>query len=450
MIHDREALGGTEARELALDCVEAGIEAADPERAIERVLSIEGDRLVVDGTSHGLADYEEVIVLGGGNAGGPMAAALERVLGDRIDRGAIVTDAPRETERIDVLPGDHPVPSERGVESTRRMLELADDAAENALVLVAISGGGSALMPAPAEGVSLEALQEITEALLASGATIDEINAVRKHCSALKGGGLARRAAPATVVSLIVSDVVGNDLSTIASGPTVPDGTTFADARAVLSRYGIDPPAEIARRLERGDEGEVAETPGPDDPAFDRIENHVLADGFTPLAAVRDLARERGYEPLILTSRVRGEAREAAKTHAAIAEEVRASGNPIEAPAVICSGGETTVTLRGEGTGGPNQEFALSAAFELRGEEAVALASVDTDGIDGATEVAGALIDGETVSDPERARDALEDNDANPYLDERDALIETGSTGTNVNDLRVLVVGATASPETSR
>lgn len=467
MIHDREALGDSEVRELALDCVEAGIEAADPERAIERTLSLEGDRLVVGETSYELPDYEEVVVLGGGNAGGPMAAALERVLGDRITRGAIVTDAPEETERIDLLPGDHPVPSERGVESTRRMLELADDVGEETLVLVAISGGGSALMPAPAEGVSLESLQEVTEALLASGATIDEINAVRKHCSALKGGGLARRAAPATVVSLIISDVVGNDLSTVASGPTVPDTTTFADARAVLSRYGIDPPAEIAERLERGADGELtetppdrgsdesplaslAETPGPDDPIFDRVENHVLADGFTPLATVRDLARERGYEPLILSSRIRGEAREAAKTHAAIAEEARATGNPLEVPAVICSGGETTVTLRGEGTGGPNQEFALSAALELRGTGDVALASVDTDGIDGATDSAGALIDGATVSDPERARDALDDNDAHPYLDACDALIETGPTGTNVNDLRVLVVGASATPEASR
>jgi hydroxypyruvate reductase len=176
----------------------------------------------------------------------------------------------------------------------------------------------------------------------------------------------------------------------------------------------------------------------------------VLADGFTPLAAVRDLARERGYEPLILSSRIRGEAREAAKTHAAIAEEARATGNPLEVPAVICSGGETTVTLRGEGTGGPNQEFALSAALELRGTGDVALASVDTDGIDGATDSAGALIDGATVSDPERARDALDDNDARPYLDACDALIETGPTGTNVNDLRVLVVGASATLEASR
>ncbi|MDL5361621.1 glycerate kinase [Halalkalicoccus sp. NIPERK01] len=447
MIRERERLEGTPERDLALDCVEAGIRAADPERAIGEVVSLEGDRLSVEDASYDLDEYEEVVVLGGGNAGGRMASAIEGVLGERISRGVVVTDAPEETERIEVLPGDHPVPSERGVDSTRRMLELADEAGEETLAVVLISGGGSALMPAPAEGVSLEALQEVTEALLASGAEIGEINAVRKHCSAFKGGGLARRAAPSTVVSLIVSDVIGNDLSTIASGPTAPDATTFADAREILDRYGIDPPEAIAERLERGANGEYEETPDAEDPVFDRVDNHVIADGFSALEAARDLARERGYEPLILSTSVRGEAREAAKTHVAIAEEVRRTGNPIEPPAVVCSGGETTVTIRGEGTGGPNQEFALSAALELREREGIALASVDTDGIDGASDAAGALVDGTTVSDPETARAALAENDAYPCLAERDALIETGATGTNVNDLRVLVV---ATPEASR
>ncbi|MFC6904677.1 glycerate kinase [Halalkalicoccus tibetensis] len=438
MIRGREELGGTPERELALDCVEAGIEAADPERAIAESVSLDGDRLSIGEASYDLSTYEELVVLGGGNAGGRMASAIEGVLGERIAKGRVVTDAPEETGAIEVLPGDHPVPSERGVESTRAMLELADEAGEGTLAIVLISGGGSALMPAPAEGVSLSALQEATEALLASGAEIGEINAVRKHCSAFKGGGLARRAAPATVVSLIVSDVIGNDLSTIASGPTAPDATTFAEASEVLSRYGIDPPEEIAERLERGANGDVAETPDADDPAFDRVDNHVVADGFTALEAVRDLSRERGYEPLILSSSVRGEAREAAKTHVAVTEEVRRSGNPVEPPAVICSGGETTVTLRGDGTGGPNQEFALSAALEL--DSHTALASVDTDGIDGASDAAGAVVDSETVPDPEPARAALAENDVYPYLDEQGAIIETGPTGTNVNDLRVLVV----------
>lgn len=444
MIHGREALGGSPARELALDCIEAGIEAADPERAIAESVSLDGDRLTVGGTNYDLTDYTEIVVLGGGNAGGRMASAIEGVLGDRLDRGIVVTDAPEKTERIEVLPGDHPVPSERGVESTRRMLDLADEAGEGTLALVLVSGGGSALMPAPAEGISLSDLQAVTEALLASGAEIGEINAVRKHCSAFKGGGLARRAAPTRVVSLIVSDVIGNDLSTIASGPTAPDATTFEEAREILSRYGIDPPEAIAERLERGAKGEVAETPDVEDPVFDRVDNHVIADSFSALEAVRDLANERGSEQLILSSSVRGEAREAAKTHVAIAEEVQRTGNPVEPPAVICSGGETTVTLRGDGTGGPNQEFALSAALELG--SGMALAAVDTDGIDGATDAAGAVVNSETVSDPETARAALADNDAYPYLEGQEAIIETGATGTNVNDLRVLVI---TSPEAS-
>ncbi|MCL7417275.1 MAG: glycerate kinase [Halalkalicoccus sp.] len=449
MIRGRDRLGGTPERDLALDCIEAGIEAADPERAIAGSVSLDGDRLAIGERSYDLGEYGELVVLGGGNAGGRMASALEGVLEGRIDRGVVVTDAPEETEKIEVLPGDHPVPSERGVESTRRMLDLADEAGEETLALVLISGGGSALMPAPAESIPLEALQEVTEALLASGAEIGEINAVRKHCSAFKGGGLARRAAPARVVSLIVSDVIGNDPSTIASGPTAPDATTFEEAREVLSRYGIDPSESIAERLERGARAGIGETPDEGDPIFDRVDNHVIADGFTALEAVGDLADERGYRSLVLSSSVRGEAREAAKTHVAIAEEVQRTGNPVEPPAVICSGGETTVTLRGEGTGGPNQEFALSAALELRGREGVALAAVDTDGIDGASDVAGALVDGATVSDPGRARAALADNDAYPYLEDGGggAIIETGSTGTNVNDLRVVVV---ATPGTNR
>lgn len=447
MIRDRERSGGTVARELALDCIETGIAAADPERAIREAVTIDGDRLLVGEASYDLSAYEELVVVGGGNAGGRMASAIEAVLGERISWGAVVTDAPEATERIDVLPGDHPVPTERGVESTRAMLDLADEVGEHTLAIVLISGGGSALMPAPAEGISLEALQAVTEALLESGAEIGEINAVRKHCSAFKGGGLACRLAPATVLSLIVSDVIGNDLSTIASGPTAPDATTFAEARAVLERYGIDPPEGVTTRLEQGANGEIKETPGEDDPVFDRVDNHVIADGFSSLEAVRDLARERGYEPLVLSSSVRGEAREAAKTHVAIAEEVRATGNPIDPPAVIASGGETTVTIRGDGTGGPNQEFALSAAIELRKSEGVALAAVDTDGIDGASDAAGAVVDGETVTDAESARASLADNDAYPYLEDRGSLIETGATGTNVNDLRVLVI---ASPSGSR
>ncbi|WP_436344550.1 glycerate kinase type-2 family protein [Natronorubrum sp. FCH18a] len=459
MIENRDQGATTDERDLALECVEAGIAAGHPRRVIRETVSLEGsetpnesragdeaagDTLRVADATYDLGRYDELVVLGGGNAAAHVAAALESILGDRIGGGIVVADDPADTDRVAVLEGDHPVPSERGVESARELLAAADAADERTLVLAAITGGGSALVPAPAGDVSLEDLQSTTGALLESGADIHEINAVRKHCSALKGGQLARRAAPATVVSLLLSDVVGNDPSVIASGPTVPDESTFADAVAVLERYAIDVPDPVADRLERGATGGVPETPTADDPAFETVSTHVVADGMTVLEAARDVAAERGYEPLVLSSRIRGEAREAATTHVAVAEEVLATSTPISPPAVLLSGGETTVTVTGDGTGGPNQEFATSAALDLVDggsvEGSVTVAAVDTDGIDGATDVAGALVDETTVEDREAARAALRDNDVSPYLAERNGLIRTGPTGTNLNDLRVVVV----------
>ncbi|MDF9745597.1 glycerate kinase type-2 family protein [Natrinema salsiterrestre] len=442
MIEDRDRLASTEARDVALECIEAGIEAGHPRTVVRDAVTLDGDTLRVGDATYDLREYEEIVVLGGGNAAAHVAVALETVLGDRIDRGIVVTDDPVETERVTVREGDHPVPSERGVEGTRALLEAAETATEDTLVLAAITGGGSALMAAPAGDVSLADLQSTTDALLASGADIHEINAVRKHLSALKGGRLARRVAPATVASLILSDVVGNDLSVIASGPVAPDESTFDDALAVLERYEIDAPDAVVDRLERGAAGEIAETPEADDPAFESVSNHVVADGMTVLEAARGAAAGRGYETLVLSSRVRGEARDAATTHVAIAEESRATGTPVEPPAVILSGGETTVTVRGDGTGGPNQEFATSAALELGSGQDVGItvAAVDTDGIDGATDAAGGVADWTTVEDADAARAALADNDVYPYLESRDGLVVTGPTGTNLNDLRVLVV----------
>ncbi|WP_135827130.1 glycerate kinase type-2 family protein [Halorussus ruber] len=470
MIRNRDELVGSGDEEgirgLALDCVEAGLAAARPDRVVREEVELGDDgHFSVAGESFDLDDYAEILVLGGGKAAVPVASALESLLGERIDRGAVVTDdgAGPDTLEIAVREGDHPIPSERGVEGAREVLELADSAGEDTLVLAVVTGGGSALLPAPAEGVSLADLRGVTDELLASGADIGEINAVRKHLSALKGGRLAERAAPARVVGLVLSDVVGNDLGTIASGPLSPDETTFGDALDVLDRYGIDAPAAVRQRLERGarageggERGEIGETPKSGHPAFERVSIHVLADGLTALDAAAERARDRGFDPLVLSSRVRGEAREAAKTHAAVAEESRASGNPVEGPAVLLSGGETTVTVRGEGVGGPNLEFALSWALDLDAEEdaPVALAAVDTDGRDGGTDAAGALVDAGTVIksadaaasadgriSAEAAREALADNDALAPLADAGCAIRTGSTGTNVNDLRVLVVG---------
>lgn len=447
---DRDTLAPTTAHDVALECLAAGIEAAQPAARVADSITVRDTTLTaesVDGTTteYDLTSYDDIVLLGGGNAAGHLAAALEDVaeLGERLAGGVVVTDDPADTTAVDVLSGEHPIPSVDGVEHTRRVLERAAAAGEDDLVLATLTGGGSALLAAPAAPLSLPDLQAVTEQLLACGASIDEINAVRKHCSAIKGGQLARVAAPATVVTLALSDVVGDDPSVIASGPTVPDPSTYADALEVCERYDLDVPQSVREHLEAGAAGERAETPTADDPVFERTDTHVVGNGRTALEAAAETAAERGYEPLVLAAGVRGEAREAALTHAAIAAECRESGSPVSPPAVLLSGGETTVTLGDEhGRGGPNQEFVLSAALELedRGADAgIVVASVDTDGIDGATDAAGAIADATTV--PARVgREALERNDALPVLNEADALVGTGPTGTNVDDLRAVVV----------
>ncbi|MFW6003116.1 MAG: glycerate kinase type-2 family protein [Halanaeroarchaeum sp.] len=435
-IRDRDDLATSRARDLALSCLQAGIDAAHPERVIRDAVAVDDGRLLVGDATYDLYPYRRILVLGGGNAAAHVADAVESVLGDRLDGGVVVTDDPVALDAVTVLPGDHPVPSERGIESTNQLLETARDLGEDTLVIGVITGGGSALMAAPAAGISLADLRETTDALLRSGATIHEINAVRKHCSAIKGGQLADALAPATVVSLVLSDVVGNDLDVIASGPMVPDRSTFEDALAVLEEYDVPVPDSVRDRLEAGAEGRISETPSVGDPIFDGVTTHVLADGFTALEAAAATVDDAGYDPVILSSRLEGEARDVGTTHAAIVDEMLATGHPVEPPAVLLSGGETTVSVTGDGRGGPNQEFALSAAI---GTDGGVVAAVDTDGIDGNSRAAGAILDaGTDVEDA--ARQALADHDVTPYLDARSSLVVTGPTGTNVNDLRVIVV----------
>ncbi|QCC48048.1 glycerate kinase type-2 family protein [Halobellus limi] len=429
---------GSTPTDIARAAARAGIEAAHPEAVLQEALAVDGNRLRIGGRRYDLADYDEVLVLGGGNAAGTVASHLADRLGSALTGGLVVTDDPSPAGPVETVTGTHPVPSEANVEGARRLVERAAAADEHTLVLAPVTGGGSALLAAPVDGVSLADLRELTEALLRSGAPIDRINAVRKHVSAVKGGQLARTAAPATTVGLVFSDVASDDPSVVASGPLSPDPTTYDDALDVLAEYGVDAPASVLDHLRAGADGDVPETPGSDDAAFESASVHVVADNRTAVSAAREVCREAGFETLVLSSSVRGEAREAAKTHAAVAEEIRRSGNPLEPPAAVLSGGETTVTIRGDGTGGPNQEFALSAALEL-GEPAV-LCAVDTDGLDGPTDAAGAVVDERTVEDPRRARSLLADNDVYDYLDERGALVRTGQTGTNVNDLRVLLV----------
>lgn len=432
------------ARATARACIEAGIEAADPITVVEDALAVSDGVLEIrsrtDDTTDtiDLASYDRVVVFGGGNAAGRAASALETVLGAHLDGGIVVTDTPGDTTLIEQLPGDHPLPSPRGVESTRRLLEAAEEADEDTLALVVVTGGGSALMAAPAVGVDLADLQGTTDTLLRAGAPIADLNAVRKHLSDVKGGRLAAALAPARVVSLVFSDVVGNPLDVIASGPTSPDPTTYADALDAIERHDVDVPDTVMERLHAGARGSYVETPPAGSPVFDRTSSHVLADNLTACAAARRTAIERGYESLVLTTRVTGSARTAGEWHAAIAQEVASTGNPLETPAVVVSGGETTVRVTGDGRGGPNQEFVVAAAMGL--PETAVVAAVDTDGLDGNSGVAGALADRRLGDDGDRARAALDANDTHPFLAARDSLIDTGVTGTNVNDLRVLVV----------
>lgn len=439
MFKNRKALARTERHEDALACVEAGIEAAHPSTVLSERVAYDDGTLTVCGETYDLDAVDDVFVVGGGNAAGTAASALAAVLGDRLAGGAIVTDDPAPTERIAVLPGDHPVPTDRSVDSTRRVMSVARDAGPDDLVLALVTGGGSALLVSPAGDVTLSALRAVTDELLASGAPIDDINAVRKHLSTVKGGYLAEKIHPAASVSLIFSDVVGNDLGTVASGPTVPDRTTYDDALAVLEAYDIDTPAVVDEHLRTGATGALPETPSGDDPVFDSATHHVLADNMTAVEAAASAAESRGYTPVILSTRVRGEAREAAKSHAAVAEECRATGNPVAPPAAIISGGETTVTGPGSGTGGPNQEFAVSGALELSDPDTI-LAAVDTDGIDGNSDVAGGLVDHETAATIDTATSALDTHETTRALREADAAVETGPTGTNVNDLRIHLV----------
>lgn len=436
-----------EQRVAALEILGAALVAADPGEAVKRFLRLEGDRLQVAGRSYDLKAYERIIVVGGGKAGSAMASAVEDVLGDRVHAGVVNVKyghvAPTRTVKI--IEAAHPVPDEAGLTGTGEMVELIESATERDLVITVISGGGSALIDLPVEGITLDHMKELTSALLRSGATINEINTIRKHLSLVKGGGIARLASPATVISLILSDVVGNPLDMIASGPTVPDTTTFQDAWRVIEGYGLvdSIPEPVRVRLQAGLRGEIPDTLKAGDSVFDRVQTVVVASNELAAEAAAAKARELGFNTLLLSTFVEGEAREIAKLYAAIAKELTAYGRPQQRPACIIAGGETTVTVRGNGKGGRNQEMALSAALKIAGMSEVMVLCSATDGNDGPTDATGAIADGSTVA---RARemgldpaDYLARNDAYAFFERLGDLIITGPTNTNVNDLTFVI-----------
>ena len=382
-----------------------------------------------------------LVVVGAGKAAAGMARATETFYGERYPGvklgGLVITryghaELPVPTEQLKVIEASHPVPDAAGVAATEEILALAEGLGKDDLLVCLISGGGSALLCAP-DGVTLSQKAALTEALLRSGADITEMNTVRKHLSRVKGGGLARAAFPARVVSLIVSDVAGDELSVIASGPTVPDSSTSAEARAVLERYGLEPPSHLSS---------APETPKPGDPVFERVQNHLIVSAQGMLSATATFFRERGVKPLILSESVTGEARDIAKMHAAIARQVRTHGQPLEPPCVLLSGGETTVTVRGDGRGGRSCEFALSLGLELNGLAGVYALAADTDGIDGTEDAAGAVVTPQTLASMGRAEAQryLDNNDAYSFFERTGGLIRTGPTLTNVNDVRMILV----------
>lgn len=426
-----------------------GVRAADPFQAVLRHLRLEGRNLIIGRRRLPTASIRDIYVVGAGKASVLMAAAVERVLGRRIRAGWINVKYGHTARlrRIELNECGHPVPDASGVLGARRIMEIARQAGEEDLVICLISGGASALMPAPAPPVTLEEKQQVTRLLLACGATIHEINAVRKHISEIKGGQLARLAYPARVVALLLSDVIGDQPDVIGSGPTAPDSSTFATALAVLDRYGLRErvPASVRERLEQGAAGKIPETPKAGDPVFERTQNLVVGSNRSAVEAAAAAARRLGLKPLVLSTMIEGETREVARVHAAVAREILASGQPARPPVCVISGGETTVTLRGKGLGGRNQEFVLAAAIELAGLPRVVVLSGGTDGTDGPTDAAGAIADGATLARAERiglhARRLLDDNDSYRFFEPLGDLIKTGPTNTNVMDLRLVLVG---------
>lgn len=428
----------------------AAIQAVDPGAAVGQFLRREKKKLFVGEQEYLLEDIDHIYLVGAGKAGVPMAQAIIEFVGDRVEAGVLIvkegyTGGIDRLGSVTVLEAGHPLPDQRGIEGAKKMKELLEKSSARDLVISLISGGGSALLTRPAGGLSLEDLREMTDQLLASGATINEFNTLRKHVDQMKGGGLARMAAPALVITLILSDVVGNPLDIIASGPTVPDPSTYADALQVLDKYGIREtiPESILMHLEEGEAGLAPETPKPGDPIFDKVVNLLVGSNEVAAEAAIDAARQEGFQTKLLTNSLEGEASEKGRWLAESAQRIALSREPQSRPVCLVAGGETTVTLSDarteSGQGGRNQEMALAAVPVLAGLPDVTLITLATDGGDGPTDAAGAVVTGETLASAEARglspEDFLARHDSYHFFDPLGDLLRPGPTQTNVNDL---------------
>ncbi|MGH7183451.1 MAG: glycerate kinase type-2 family protein [Nitrospiraceae bacterium] len=422
-----------------------GLAAVDASTAVCQAISRNGQELIIGRRRYDLRRYERVVVAGAGKATAPMAQAVEQQLGSRLDGGLVVVKYGHglPTNRITVLEAGHPVPDQSGQRAAARLCALAAELGQRDLLIVLLSGGASSLLPGPVPGVTLADKQRTTRELLRCGASIREINTVRKHLSHIKGGRLAELT-KATVVTLILSDVLDDDLSAIASGPTAPDPTTYQEAMAVLKHYRIWPavPQRVRQHLVRGCQGLISETPKPGISLFRRVYHHIIGNNAAVVTAVTRAAREAGLRTLVHTPALTGEARDAGTRFGALARKIVRGRKQLQRPYCVVAGGETTVTVTGKGTGGRAQEFAAAAALEISGLAKVWVVAIGTDGTDGPTDAAGAVVDGNTVARAQHLsvnlKGALKRHNIYPALKRLHQLITTGPTGTNVNDLYLI------------
>ena len=438
--------GNKRGREAILEVLKCAINVVDIYEATKKSVFIKNNDLHIKDLNYDLSKIENIYVIGGGKATFSAAKALDEVLGERIKRGCINIkgNMRKRLKQIKVIEAGHPIPNERGYEGAREIMDIAKEAKKSDLVFCVITGGASALMPLPAENIALEDKKKVTDQLLKCGATISEINTVRKHISRVKGGRLAEIAYPSRVISLILSDVIGDRLDIIASGPTSPDNTTYQDALRVLVQYKLidTSPRSVVGVLERGIKGLLPETPKGGSPIFEKANNIIIGSNKKALAGAKTEA-EKLLHVEILSSEITGEARDVGKWLAQKAKEIKSSRSS-NRPLCLISGGETTVTVKGNGIGGRNMELALSFAMEIEGIEGITLLSAGTDGTDGPTDAAGAIVDGQTEVKARATgvspEEYLRNNDSYNFFKKIDGLFITGPTGTNVMDVQIVVI----------
>jgi len=432
-----------------LAALESALAAVNPHTLISRHVRRRADRLLIDDEVIPYRDYDGIFVIGAGKASGAMAEALEKTLGDHLEGGLVVVPAGQQRpklSRVETVVGAHPIPDKTSLNAAKQVVARVEKLSDRDLLICAISGGGSALLSLPLDPLTVKEKGEVVQSVMNSGATIDELNTIRKHLSAVKGGWLAKRSGAGRTVGLIISDVIGDRLDSIASGPISPDPTTFADAIQILERYGLleSIPRAAVEILRKGSSGGVAETPKASDACFRRVSYHILGNNRVACLSAQRYLRSMGIKTKILSSSVTGEARYLGAFIGSLAKESGRFGEPFRRPCAFVIGGETTVRVSGSGLGGRNQECAMACSREIDGVPGTAMASIGTDGIDGPTDAAGAIVDGTTISRSEtlglRFEEILAQNDSYRFFLPLNDLVMTGRTDTNVNDVAVVVL----------